>query len=249
MRSAFLACLVPAALCAQSIEDVIQRGEQLFAQTCGSGYCHGGRGAGGGAPRLAARGFTQAFIASTVMRGVPGTTMSAFGGNLPQADLNAIVAYVARLNNVPDIQLASGATAAEPPKLSAAAARGRALFSDAARGFSRCSTCHEVGGLGIPVAAPVQNIPPNAAALRALATPRVVTATIGGESMPALIVASKSASVLLYDLTTPPPVLRNELPSSVRTQEGSAWRHSAVIGSYSDAELDAVLAYLRAAVQ
>jgi mono/diheme cytochrome c family protein len=241
--------MVPAALSAQSVEDAVQRGEQLFAQTCGSGYCHGGRGAGGGAPRLAARGFAQAFIANTVSRGVPGTAMPAFGGNLPPADLNAIVAYVARLNHVQNIEVSGSAPAAAPAKLSAEAASGRTLFSDAARGFGRCSTCHEVGGFGIPVAAPVQSVPQDAAALRALATPRVVTAAIGGETMPALVVASKSASVTLYDLITPPPVLRNELPASVRIQEGSAWRHSSVIGSYSDAELNAVLAYLRAAAQ
>lgn len=245
MKPVICALLVPASLWAQSLEDTLKRGEQLFAQTCGSGYCHGGRGAGGGAPRLAARGFTQSFIASTVSRGVPGTAMPAFGGTLPPADLNAIVVYVALLNNIQNLEMGAGAPAAEP-KLSTEAARGRALFSDAARGFGRCSTCHEVGGLGIPVTAPVQSVPENAAALRALATPRVVTATAGGETMPALVVANKSASVTFYDLTAVPPVLRTELPSAVRMQEGSVWRHANVMGAYSDVELNAVLAYLRA---
>jgi mono/diheme cytochrome c family protein len=250
MRAALLLPLLAAAAWAQNVEDVVKRGEQLFTTTCGSGYCHGGRGVGGGAPRLAARGFDQAFIATTVRGGVAGTNMAAFGGNLPGADLAAIVAYVARLNNVQNIAVGGGRGGAPAaPKLSAEAARGQALFTDAVRGFGRCSTCHEVGGFGIPVAAPIHDVPASAAALKALATPRVATATIGGQAMPALIVASKSTGVTLYDLTVVPPVLRSEELGAVQTREGSAWRHSTVIGRYSDAELGTVLAYLRTVVQ
>jgi len=247
MRTAILAVLISSGLQAQAIETLVRRGEQLFTQTCGSGYCHGGRGAGGGAPRLAARGFSQEFINTTVARGVPGTAMNAFGGNLPAADLTAIVAYVSRLNNVANIA-AGTAPAAAAPKLPAEAARGKTLFSEAARSFGRCSTCHEVGGFGLAVAAPIQTVPPNAAALRNLATSRVLTAMIGGQAMPALMVANKSTSVTLYDLTVAPPVLRTEEPAAVQTREGSAWRHSNVIGAYSDTELGSILTYLRAAV-
>ena len=248
MRAALLVLLLAAGAWAQNVEDVVKRGEQLFATTCASGYCHGGRGGGGGAPRLAARGFDQVFINTTVTRGITGTSMAAFAGTLPPADVAAIVAYVARLNYVQNIAV-GGRGAPAAPKLSAEAARGQALFTDAVRGFGRCSTCHEVGGFGIPVAAPIHDIPQNTAALKALATPRVATATIAGQAMPALIVASKSTSVTLYDLTVTPPVLRNEVPGAVQTREGSAWRHSAAIGRYSDAELGTVLAFLRAVVQ
>ena len=245
MKGVWLVLLLAANMRAQNVDDVVKRGEQLFATTCGSGYCHGGRGVGGGAPRLAARGFDQGFINNTVTRGVAGTGMAAFGATLPGPDVAAIVAYVARLNNVQNIAVGGRGGAPAAPKLSVEAARGEALFKDAVRGFGRCSTCHDVGGFGIPVAAPIQSVPQNAAALRALATPRVVTATIGGQSMPALMVANKSTSVTLYDLTVAPPVLRTEAPGAVETREGSAWRHASVIGSYSDAELGAILAYLR----
>lgn len=245
MRAAALALLFAANTWAQNVEDVVKRGEQLFETTCGSGYCHGGRGVGGGAPRLAARGFDQGFINNTVTRGVAGTGMAAFGATLPGPDVAAIVAYVARLNNVQNIAVGGRGGAPAAPKLSAEAARGQTLFRDAVRGFGRCSTCHDVGGFGIPVASPIQSVPANAAALRALATPRVVTATIGGQTMPALMVANKSASATLYDLTVAPPVLRTEEPGTVQTREGSPWRHSSVIGAYSDAELGAILAYLR----
>jgi hypothetical protein len=66
--------------------------------------------------------------------------------------------------------------------------------------------------------------------------------------MPALMVASKTTSVTLYDLTAAPPVLRTEEPTAVQTREGSSWRHSNAIGSYNDAELGAILAYLRVSI-
>lgn len=248
MRGLYLTLFLSATLAAQNVEDVVKRGEQLFVTTCGSGYCHGGKGVGGGAPRLAARGFDQSFIRTTASNGVSGTGMAAFAVNLPAADLTAIVAYVARLNNVQNIAVGGRGGGPAPVKLSAEAARGQSLFTDAVRGFGRCSTCHEVGGFGIPVATPIQSVPANAAALRSLATPRVVTATISGQSMPALMVASKSSSVTLYDLTVAPPVLRTEEPATVQTREGSSWRHASVTGLYNDAELGAILAYLRVSV-
>src|SRR5262249_15177095 len=125
---------------AQDTAAVVKRGEAVFASTCAVGYCHGAKGSAGGAPRLAARGFDQNYIATTVARGIPGTAMAAFGSALPRADLAAVVAYLETLNGIASPSLAalqaSPATAAEAP-LSAEAARGRALFSDAIRGFAR----------------------------------------------------------------------------------------------------------------
>jgi hypothetical protein len=67
--------------------------------------------------------------------------------------------------------------------------------------------------------------------------------------MSALVLANKSESVLFYDLTTPPPVLRTQTPGSIQVRDGSSWRHSTVIGSYKDDELTAILEYLRAVVK
>lgn len=240
MKTAILAVMMIAGLQAQD------RGERLFTETCGSGYCHGAGGAGGGAPRLVARGLTQQAIRVAVTEGVAGTAMAGFGARLGAADLNAIVGYVARLNGVA-APAGGPAPAAAPAKLTAQAERGKTLFSEAARGFGRCSTCHEVGGRGLAVAAPLRTVPANLAALKALATPRVITATVRGEVMPALMVANKSTAVVFYDLTVAAPVLRTEAPGAVTTREGSGWRHADVLGSYTDAELTAILAYLRAA--
>ena len=42
----------------------------------------------------------------------------------------------------------------------------RAIFTEAVRGFGRCSTCHEVNDRGVSVAAPIAKIPASATDLR-----------------------------------------------------------------------------------
>jgi len=229
-------------------QDLVKRGEQVFSGSCATGYCHAPRGgSGAGAPRLAARGFEQSYIASTISNGLPGTAMQGFAKTLPREDLTAVIAYVASLNGITIQTPASALPAATArPALSVEAARGRDLFSDAVRSFGRCSTCHEVNNIGISVAAPISSVPANVAALRALTTPAVGTASVAGETMPALAVSKGSRNVIFYDLTTPPPVLRTADPASVTFTDGSSRRHSSVIGSYKDDVLAAILAYLRA---
>jgi len=223
----------------------VKHGEQVFAKTCATGYCHGPRGTSSGAPRLAGRGFNENYIAGVVMRGVPGTGMTSFATKLSREDLTAVIAYVAMLNGVTTSDAAPD-TAPSGPALTGEAVRGAKLFTEATRGFGRCSTCHEVGGFGISVAAPIAQVPMSVAALKALATPDVKTATLDGQSMPALVLSEGKQGTLFYDLTSAPPVERNAEPGSVKFTDGSTWRHSSVIGAYTDAELDAVLAYLRA---
>jgi len=228
-------------------------GEKVFAQSCATGYCHGAKGAPAGAPRLAGRGFDQTYITNTIMRGLPGTAMPAFGTTLSRAELGAVIAYVANLNGIanPSINLGPGPGAAGPAEtpLSPEAERGRVLFFDAVRGFARCSTCHEVNGIGIPVTTPISKIPTDAAALRALSTPDVHTATVDGEAMPALIVSQGKTRALFYDLTSVPPVLRTVDPGALKVAEGSPWRHSTFIGAYNDAELTSILGFLREAIK
>ncbi len=134
----------------------MKHGEQVFSQTCATGYCHGVKGGASGAPRLAGRGFNQAYITNVVVNGVAGTGMRSFATVLSRPDLTAVVAYVATLNGVANPKIGSGDDdAASGPKLTGEAARGAQLFKEAVRGFGRCSTCHEVGGFGISVAAPI----------------------------------------------------------------------------------------------
>jgi mono/diheme cytochrome c family protein len=245
----FLCVFVPLCLCVsspaafgQSLQDVLKRGEEVFNQSC-TGYCHATKGGGGGgAPRLAARGFDQAYINNIVTRGISGTAMSGFAMTLSRADLTAVVAYVGTLNGITNPVVIAPAA---PDRTPAATASGRDLFYDATRSFGRCSTCHEVNGLGIPVAGPISKVPDNVQALRTLDTPLVSTAVMNGESMPALVLSKGTRSLIFYDLTTPPPVLVTAEPSAVKLSDGSSWRHASVIGSYKDTELESILDFLR----
>jgi mono/diheme cytochrome c family protein len=236
---------------AQNVADVVKQGEQVFAKSCATGYCHGVKGLQSGAPRLAARGFDQAYIGTVVSRGVPNTAMPPFATRLSGPDLTAVVAYVATLNGIANPSVGADATAATSlrPALSGEAARGAALFKETVRGFGRCSTCHAVGGFGIPVAAPIAKVPASIAALKALATPNIRTGTLDGEAMPVLVLAEGKQGTVFYDLTSAPPVQRTTEPGSVKITDGSSWRHASVISAYTDTELGAVLAYLRVVVK
>jgi mono/diheme cytochrome c family protein len=249
MRCLAILCALALSCAAQN---VAKRGEEVFAKSCATGYCHGVKGASSGAPRLAGRGFNQAYINNVVTRGIPGTGMASFATTLSRADLMAVVSYVAMLNGIAHPTIGSDdedAPASTGPKLTGEAARGARLFTEAVRGFGRCSTCHEVGGFGLSVAAPIQQVPVSVAALKALATPNVKTGTLDGESMPVLVLSESRQSTLFYDLTSAPPVERNAQPGAVKFTDGSTWRHSSVMGAYSDAELGAILTYLREAIK
>jgi mono/diheme cytochrome c family protein len=237
---------------AQNVANVVKQGEAVFSKTCATGYCHGIRGGPSGAPRLAARGFDQAYISKVVTQGVPDTGMASFSSRLSPPDLVAVIAYVATLNGIanPDVSMdGAGDAVSSRPTLTGEAARGTRLFSEAVRGFGRCSTCHEVGGFGIPVAAPLAKVPASTADLKALATPDVKTGSMGGESMPVLVLSQGKQETVFYDLTSAPPVQRNAEPGSVKFTDGSKWRHSSVIGAYNDSELAAILDYLRAVIK
>ncbi len=249
MRGTVLLLLVSVVGWCQSPQDALRHGEQVFAKSCATGYCHGPKGTASGAPRLAGRGFNQAYIMNVVARGISGTGMPSFATTLPRPDLTAVVAYVATLNGVANPDIGSEGAGDSAPTLTGEAARGAQLFREATRGFGRCSTCHELAGFGISVAAPIAQVPASVAALKALATPNVKTGVMDGESMPVLVLKDGKQSTLFYDLTSAPPVQRNALPGSVKFTEGSSWRHSSVIAAYSDSELDEIVAYLHAVIK
>ena len=252
LKSMAVAIALTVSCQAQNVANVVKQGEAVFSKTCATGYCHGVRGGPSGAPRLVARGFNQAYIDKVVRNGVPDTGMASFSTRLSRPDLVAVIAYVATLNGIanPDVRTDDEAAAVSTrPTLTGEAARGARLFSEAVRSFGRCSTCHEVGGFGISVAAPIAKVPASAAELRALATPDVKTAAIGGETMPVLVLSQGKQGPVFYDLTSGPPVQRNAEPGSVKFADGSNWRHSSVIGAYNDSELAAILDYLRAVIK
>jgi cytochrome c553 len=232
-------------------QDLTTRGADVYVKSCATGYCHGVKGTGGGAPRLASRGFDEAYISRVIRLGINGTAMPAFGTTLSRLDLAAVATYVGSLNGIaPNPNLAQLIQRGPPQRtLSPEAARGRALFYEAFRGFGRCSTCHLVDSLGIAITDPIAKVPANAAALRELVTPKVVTAVVDNESFPALVLSKGLSQTKVYDLTSAPPVLRVFSAAAAKIQEGSAWRHATAIASYSDAELESILTFLRTAIQ
>ena len=219
------------------------RGEEVFSRSCGTPYCHGSKGAGGGAPKLANRGFDEAYIASVTRAGIAGTAMQGYGSVLPRADFNAVVAYVASLNGIePRV------TAVEPPiKFSSEAARGRELFFDSTRGVERCSTCHQVQGLGIAIA-PIVNAPGTIAEIRNARAPDVTSAHVDGDRFPAMVVSQGGRRTVLYDFTSLPPVMRTADSKSVTIANESAWKHAAVTKAYSDRELESIRSFLSEAL-
>lgn len=245
MRTSFLLFAFSAVGGAQSATDLVARGEQIFNQSCASGTCHVSKGgSGGSAPRLAARGFDETYLTGVLTRGVPGTAMPAFGNQLPRPDIAAVIAYVDTLNGITPSANAAGPSARQT--LSPEAEKGRVLFFDATLAFARCSTCHQVGDRGNPVASPITLVPADVAALKVLKTPHVSTAAANGEIMPVLVLRRGIKDTLFYDLTSAPPVLRTMDAAAVKIDAGSQWNHASVIHAYSDAELASILAYLRA---
>jgi mono/diheme cytochrome c family protein len=228
-------------------EPKLKLGESVFARSCAAGYCHGPRGSGGGAPKLAGRGLDEAYIANAVSGGISGSSMPGFSADLSPAELTSVVAFVARLNGV-SVSASDKFTDAPAPKRGPTgdAARGRDLFRDAVRGFGRCSTCHEANGIGIPVTPPFSHIPASVAALHELQTPSVQDAVLNGDRMPALLLNRTGTEVTFYDLTVAPPVLRYAAPEAVSFSPGTQWKHSTAITAYSDSELNSILTYLRA---
>jgi mono/diheme cytochrome c family protein len=234
--------LTPVIVKAQmSAEQNLKHGEEVFAQTCTQSYCHGANGAAGGAPKLAGRGLTGDYIERVVTYGISGTPMQAWGQILPLNEVRAVIAYVQSLNGI-----APSIRSGPPPVLTGDAAHGRDLFFDPQHSV-RCSFCHRVNDRGLPVALAINNVPADATALRNLGTPQVSTAMAGGETFPALLSSKIPSETKIYDLTKFPPVLRTFSPSSVDLKDGSAWKHSQVLGDFSDDELGAILAFLRAA--
>ena len=250
MKSVVVAMLLAPALAQaqQGAPSPMARGLDVFNKSCATGYCHGVKGTPGGAPRLAARGFDDAYISQTVRNGIQGTGMPAFGMTLDRADLLAVIAYVDSLNGVtpPPSPFAMGR---EARKLPPEAQRGRQLFADQVRAFDRCSTCHQADGIGIAVALPFSSVPESVAALRAVATPQVETATADGDTFPALPLNKNGVETKLYDLKTLPPVLRTFSKGAVTFKQGSAWKHEAMLASYNDQELEAILEFLRTVVK
>ena len=141
----------------------VARGQEVYEQWCSQ--CHGSEGAGDGSaaeymiprPRDFTTGLfqirttgsgelpTDADILRVINQGMPGTTMPAWEEDLPQADREALVAYIKTFSQffeslgAPEPLEFSGAPDSSPERI----AEGR-LFYDSIE----CFQCHGPAGRG-----------------------------------------------------------------------------------------------------
>ncbi|HZT29052.1 MAG TPA: c-type cytochrome [Bryobacteraceae bacterium] len=235
------------------------RGEQVFAQSCSVGYCHGKAGAASRGPRLRGRTFARSYLERVIRDGIPNSAMPGWKGRLTDQDIAAVIDYVASLatvSNDPPPTTAGSAPAGPAPapefRGTAEAERGFRLFFDATR-ETRCGVCHVSGGRGIAIGPDLGNLAGKpegeiAAVLRSPRARHVVTVRLrGGETFPGLRVSKQGSLVKFYDLTTPPPVLRTVSQAEVLSvSDDAAWRHDAYLAPYTPSEIDDLAAYLRA---
>jgi mono/diheme cytochrome c family protein len=230
---------------ATAADDPAVRGAAVYRASCAVAYCHGPEGKAGRAPALAGRGLAARTIIGIATGGIPNTSMPAFGGRLKGEDIEAVTAYIVGLGGgtTPPGEVAQ-------PAVPADIEQGRALFFDAAR-TGACGSCHEVGGRGIPVSVALSDL--QKARIRdprAIETPELVTVRpLGEAAFPALIAERTPSRLRVYDLSSRLPVLRTFAPEDAQVAAGSSWRHSEAASLYNDAELDAVVRFLRWAAE
>jgi cytochrome c oxidase cbb3-type subunit III len=127
-----MAAIIAAALWGQPAPDAIRQGAVLFRQDCV--FCHGVNARGGvRGPDLTsgiwAHGGSDAEIARTISKGVPGTAMPP--NDLSHTEIQQIIAYLRTQQQAASVQAGD-------------AHRGESLFFGAAK----CSGCHMVSGRG-----------------------------------------------------------------------------------------------------
>jgi putative heme-binding domain-containing protein len=229
-------------------------GEEIFAQNCAVGYCHGAAGAAGRGPRLRGRSFDEGYVRRVVRDGIPRSAMPAWKDRLSETDLAAVVRYVLSLSTesaTPKTTQPAMDRAAPEAAIPADVAPGRALFFDATR-ETPCGTCHELGNRGIPVGPDLSKIGTKTESemkrlIEANRPTRVDTIrTASGERFAGLVVSEDARLIRIYDLTAALPVLRTFERSQVLSRERStSWNHAAYAAGLSDSQIADIIAWLR----
>jgi mono/diheme cytochrome c family protein len=245
-----------ALLLAQSVArpPAVTRGEQIFAQNCSVGYCHGVAGAAGRGPRLRGRTIAKDYLYNVTHDGIPSSAMPAWKDRLQDDDIRAVVEYITSLASATDplppaVVMPPGIGPAAMPSFKgpAAAARGHELFFDPPR--ANCGVCHAVDGRGIAIGPDLNASKPSEmlSEIGGMRSRHVVTAKLqNGEEFPALLVERSAQEIRLYDLTLVPPVMRTLLGAEViSVVPNSSWRHGDFVKDYSRPELEEIVVYLR----
>jgi putative heme-binding domain-containing protein len=215
----------------------VAEGATLFAPTCGTGYCHGSGGSGGGAPKLRGRGLDANYLFRTISNGISGTPMIPFKSQYTEDQMWKLVAFI--LSDAP------GSVAASPPSAASISTKspgepvrgasssiigdaktGRLLFFDS-ESKSNCSLCHSFEGEGASVGPDLSKIGERLSAqeiFAEIAMPNhsngspyeTVRVTLkSGETLRGLKKEEDSDSIRVYDTTELPPVLRTIQKSDI----------------------------------
>ena len=219
----------------------IAEGARLFAPTCGTGYCHGAGGSGGGAPKLRGRGLEAGFLFKTISNGVTRTPMMPFKSQYTEEQIWKLVAFImsdpAASISAATPDQPSNPAAPEPPTTGAAVSAllgdpksGRAIFFDTTVA-SNCSACHSFNGEGGSIA-------PDLSKPAELKSPRDMFASIvmpgsprdsryrtvvltlrSGEKISGIVKEEDAESIRVYDTTELPAVLRTVQKQEVSKRE------------------------------
>ena len=253
---------------AQSLDlsstDLIAEGAVQFAKSCAVGYCHGSEGRSARGPALRDRVWDPRDLYRITADGMPGTAMPAWRDVLRSSTIWAVTAYILSLSTEPPsgeaaiVEADPTAGTQQEQTLSEAASHGKELFFDLAR-QRRCGVCHELDGLGSAVGPNLAISARSKTAsqlLRDIREPdqeiaygfeQVQLLLRSGERIQGILAEETETRIKLFVAGSIPPPLRSVAKSDIQ-QQGTRRRSSMPADlerSYSDEEMEAIVAYLK----
>lgn len=236
--------------------ELVSLGEKVFSKSCAVGYCHGVGGTAGKGPRLKGRSFQAEYVYRVTRDGIPDSAMPSWNDRLSEREIWAVVGYILSLSDLTEkptdvSEIPSEATAEKaffdsspPPTL-----KGKALFFDATKKNTRCSTCHAMEGRGIGIGPNLKETAKiNLSMDRIQASHSQHTLIVNlqdGESFLALRSEETPEFIRLYDLTLPPPVLRSFKQEEILSlRPTNKWSHKSMLANYTSQELTEIIEYL-----
>jgi len=140
---------------------------------------------------------------------------------------------------------------AESIDMPAQAARGKAIFFDAAK-KTQCATCHELDKQGTsvgPDVAQLARLSPRAMVISILSTRTVHAKEIelkGNRKFPGMIKTEQGDQLKVYDLSEVPPVAMNLTKAEIHSiKDNATWKHPPESTGYTNEQLADVIAYIR----
>src|SRR6185436_7988305 len=226
---------------------IIAEGAKLFAPSCGSAYCHGAGGIGGGAPRLRGKDLDAHYLFKTISNGVTGTAMVSFKDDLSEEQIWKLIAFIVSDSAIdahpPSLpakpvtvatagSAASDAAAAGTPAGSAQA--GKAIFFNSSQPKS-CQACHAFNSEGGAIGPDLSNIGSKSA--KELFGSTLTSRIIPGSRYAVVRIALKSGEVVtgikkeeddqvvrVYDIAELPAVLRSIQKTDItKTESAVDW--------------------------